>query len=167
MRQLEQDADAASAAVVGGGTIPEGKALVWPRTEGFVAKARRVRVRARQQEQGETEEEEEQKVFLNVVVSERMPPPALGEGGRVWHCPNALGPARVEEDSGSCVVWVGRPTGGCRPSNCTLRCGRGEVVRPPNNTYPTHPHTQPATPRSPTTFSSTPRRPRTSGCGSR
>lgn len=96
LRQLEQNADAASAAVVGGGSIPEGKALVWPRAEGFVAKARRVRVSAQGGKM------EEQKVFVNVVVSDRLPLPAMRELGRVWHCPNALGPPRVEEDSGTC-----------------------------------------------------------------
>lgn len=105
LRQLEAEAAAAgggggnrdgggSAGSIGGVSIPEGKALVWPRAEGFVAKARRVRVTR------PTGEEEEQKVFLCVVVSERLPPPEVR--GRVWHCPNALGPPRAEADKCAC-----------------------------------------------------------------
>ncbi len=85
------------------GELPGGKALLWPRTEGFVVKGRRVRSGGREEE----EEKREESVFLNVVVSARLPAPRL-EGG-VWHVPNALGPPRVEKDTGA---WLtGRTCG--------------------------------------------------------
>lgn len=100
LRQLEQEEGAGAAA-------PEGKELVWPRADGFVAKARRCRSRRG----GGVEETE--KLFVNVVLSERLPPPEVVAeegtgGGSVWHVPNALGPPRVEKDKGAYVVecWV-------------------------------------------------------------
>lgn len=84
----------------GGKRVPDGKVLVWPEPKGFVVKARR---RRRPQSLGGGEEEEEEKLFVNVVVSERLRPPWVEVEGRVWRVPNALGPPRVEKDHGACV----------------------------------------------------------------
>jgi hypothetical protein len=126
--RAEQEAFLLQEAARGG--LRTGTTLLWPKAEGFVAKGRR-RVRT-----GGTGEEKEEKVFVNVVVSERLAPPTFEKGGKAWQVPNVLGPPRVEKDQGILCVgmvlafWVGKLIDYTIPrSRLRTRLGRQSMDR--------------------------------------